>query len=141
MAKRTVHMLIDDLDGGDADETISFGVDGVLYEIDLSKKNATKLRNTLARYIEAYRVYPQPRSDDLTRHAAGIAGGRQPCGAAGRVGADRRADGGAGVAPALVPAGRRVAASDRPLRRIGACLRSRRMRHGTLPAVASAGVA
>jgi hypothetical protein len=27
----------------------------------------------LARYIEAYRVYPQPRSDEISRHAAGIA--------------------------------------------------------------------
>ncbi len=27
----------------------------------------------LARYVEAYRVYPQPRSAELTRHAAGIA--------------------------------------------------------------------
>jgi len=27
----------------------------------------------LNRYIEAYRVYPQPRSEELTRHAAGIA--------------------------------------------------------------------
>jgi hypothetical protein len=53
VAKRTVHMLIDDLDGGDADETIAFGVDGVHYEIDLSAKNATKMRQALARYIEA----------------------------------------------------------------------------------------
>jgi hypothetical protein len=27
----------------------------------------------LRRYIEAYRVYPQPRSDEIARHAAGIA--------------------------------------------------------------------
>jgi hypothetical protein len=53
MTKRTVHMLIDDLDGSDADETVTFGVDGVQYEIDLSKKNAAKMRDALARYIEA----------------------------------------------------------------------------------------
>jgi hypothetical protein len=53
VAKRTVHLLIDDLDGGDADETVTFGVDGVQYEIDLSAKNATKMRGALARYIEA----------------------------------------------------------------------------------------
>jgi Lsr2 len=53
VAKRTVHVLIDDLDGGEADETITFGVDGVRYEIDLSEKNATKMRGALARYIEA----------------------------------------------------------------------------------------
>jgi hypothetical protein len=27
----------------------------------------------MARYVEAYRVYPQPRSDEIARHAAGIA--------------------------------------------------------------------
>jgi hypothetical protein len=53
VAKRTVHMLVDDLDGGDADETITFGVDGVQYQIDLSAKNATTMREALARYIEA----------------------------------------------------------------------------------------
>src|SRR4051794_13861 len=53
MAKRTVHMLIDDLDGGEADETITFAVDGSHYEIDLSKKNAAKMRDGLARYIDA----------------------------------------------------------------------------------------
>jgi hypothetical protein len=53
MAKRTIHVLIDDIDGGDADETIRFAVDGSEYEIDLSKKNALHLRKTLARYQEA----------------------------------------------------------------------------------------
>jgi hypothetical protein len=53
MAKRTIHMLIDDIDGGQADETVRFAVDGVQYEIDLSKKNAAKMRNVLTRYIEA----------------------------------------------------------------------------------------
>jgi Lsr2 len=53
MAKRTVRMLVDDIDGGEADETVQFAVDGVQYEIELSKKNATKMRNALARFIEA----------------------------------------------------------------------------------------
>jgi len=53
MAKRTIHMLVDDIDGGEADETVRFAVDGVQYEIDLSKKNATKMRDALAGYIEA----------------------------------------------------------------------------------------
>jgi hypothetical protein len=53
MAKRTVHMLIDDLDGGTADETISFALDGTGYEIDLSKKNAGKLRDTLSKFVAA----------------------------------------------------------------------------------------
>jgi hypothetical protein len=53
VAKRTVHMLIDDIDGGEADETITFALDGTQYEIDLSKKNAAKMRDGLARYIDA----------------------------------------------------------------------------------------
>ena len=51
MAKRTIHMLVDDLDGGQADETVIFGIDGAHYEIDLSKKNAAKMRDVLARYV------------------------------------------------------------------------------------------
>ena len=52
MAKETVTRLIDDLDGGVAHETVRFGLDGHLYEIDLSSKNATKLRKDLAAFVE-----------------------------------------------------------------------------------------
>lgn len=51
MAKRTFVELIDDLDGTKADETVTFAVDGVQYEIDLSAKNAGKLRNDLAKWV------------------------------------------------------------------------------------------
>ena len=53
MAKRTIHVLVDDLDGGDAEETVKFALDGVQYEIDLSKKNASKIREALAPYVAA----------------------------------------------------------------------------------------
>jgi hypothetical protein len=53
MAKRTIHVLVDDLDGGDADETVSFAFEGIQYEIDLSKKNAEKLRDAMAQYVAA----------------------------------------------------------------------------------------
>jgi hypothetical protein len=53
MARRTIHMLIDDLDGGEAEETVTFALDGAQYEIDLSKKNAAKLRDTLGKYTAA----------------------------------------------------------------------------------------
>jgi hypothetical protein len=43
VAKQTITKLIDDLDKGEADETVKFGLDGVQYEIDLSAKNAAKL--------------------------------------------------------------------------------------------------
>jgi hypothetical protein len=53
MAKRIIHQLIDDLDGKTADETVTFGLDGVQYEIDLSKKNAARLRAAFAPFAEA----------------------------------------------------------------------------------------
>ena len=31
------------------------------------------IRTGLERFVEAYRVYPQPRSEEISRHAAGIA--------------------------------------------------------------------
>lgn len=53
MAKEVFTRLIDDLDGGEAAETVTFGLDGYAYQIDLSTKNATKLRNALAAYVES----------------------------------------------------------------------------------------
>ncbi|MEU8388820.1 Lsr2 family protein [Micromonospora sp. NPDC048843] len=50
MAKRVIHQLVDDLDGGSADETIKFALDGVQYEIDLSAANAAKLRDAFSPY-------------------------------------------------------------------------------------------
>ena len=55
MAQRVQVVLEDDLDGGKADETVTFGLDGSTYEIDLSKKNAAKLRDALAGYVGAGR--------------------------------------------------------------------------------------
>ena len=51
MARQTIVQLIDDLDKGKADETVSFALDGVQYEIDLSTKNAAKMRDALANYV------------------------------------------------------------------------------------------
>jgi hypothetical protein len=51
MAQKHIVQLIDDLDGGVATETVSFSIDGAGYEIDLSDKNAAKLRDTLANYV------------------------------------------------------------------------------------------
>jgi hypothetical protein len=52
MAKETVTRLVDDLDGGVAHETIWFGLDDHLYEIDLSTKNAKKLRGEVVTFVE-----------------------------------------------------------------------------------------
>jgi hypothetical protein len=61
MAQRTIVQLEDDLDGGSADETVIFGLDGHAYEIDLSAPNAERLREQLAKYIPtARRVSNRP---------------------------------------------------------------------------------
>ena len=61
MAKQIIHKLVDDLDGGDADETVKFSLDGVQYEIDLSKKNADKMRNA----VETIRMQKKVREIDI----------------------------------------------------------------------------
>jgi hypothetical protein len=53
MARKVEVQLIDDIDGGRAEESIRYGLDGVTYEIDLSKKNAAKLRTGLEPYLKA----------------------------------------------------------------------------------------
>lgn len=47
MARQTIVRLLDDIDGTTAAETVLFGIDGLSYEIDLSEKNAAKLRKAL----------------------------------------------------------------------------------------------
>ena len=51
MAQRVNVVLVDDIDGNDASETVSFALDGVDYEIDLSDEHAAQLREALAVYI------------------------------------------------------------------------------------------
>lgn len=58
MAQKHIVQLIDDLDGDTATETVSFAIDGARYEIDLSAKNAAKLRDSLANYVAAARRAP-----------------------------------------------------------------------------------
>jgi hypothetical protein len=51
MAQRVNVVLVDDIDGSDASETVGFALDGVDYEIDLSDKHAGELRNALSLYV------------------------------------------------------------------------------------------
>jgi hypothetical protein len=55
MAQRTIVQLTDDLDGSEANETVSFSLDGVSYTIDLNDNNAAELREALAPYVAAAR--------------------------------------------------------------------------------------
>jgi len=51
MAQQVFVKLIDDLDGGAADETLRFSYRGTDYEIDLSKKNAVAFDKTIEKYV------------------------------------------------------------------------------------------
>lgn len=52
MASKTTVLLVDDLDGGEAAESIRFALDGVEYEIDLSEENAQDFRDSMGAYVE-----------------------------------------------------------------------------------------
>ncbi len=62
MAQETIVRLLDDIDGKPADETVSFSIDGVTYEIDLRTRNADKLRKVFAPYVEKARKAGARRS-------------------------------------------------------------------------------
>lgn len=55
MAQQIHVTLVDDIDQSPAAENVTFGLDGINYEIDLSEDNAQALRDALARYIAAGR--------------------------------------------------------------------------------------
>lgn len=55
MAQKVQVLLVDDLDGGEADETVTFALDGKTYEIDLTTANAEKLRGLLDPYTKGGR--------------------------------------------------------------------------------------
>jgi hypothetical protein len=55
MAQTVIVKLTDDLDGGDADETVSSSLDGRSYEIDVNKKNADRIRKAFQPFIDRAR--------------------------------------------------------------------------------------
>ena len=70
MAQKTTVTLVDDLDGSVADETVGFGIDGPVYEIDLSATHADALRDALGDYVaKARRRGRAPRGRAGTRAA------------------------------------------------------------------------
>ncbi|MET9425301.1 Lsr2 family protein [Streptomyces sp. NPDC006540] len=70
MAQRVVVTLSDDIDGGEATETVTFGLDGKSYEIDLNLSNAKKLRKALAPYMAAGRKQTNSGKRDKPRAGA-----------------------------------------------------------------------
>lgn len=78
MAQKVQVVLVDDLDGGTAEETVSFALDGVTYEIDLSAENAAKLRDTFAQWVgHGRRVGGRSRSTGRRSSGSGRASGGQ----------------------------------------------------------------
>jgi hypothetical protein len=62
VAQKVLTLLQDDVDGSKASETITFGLDGVTYQIDLNARHAAKLRKSLAPFVAAGRpVGGKPR--------------------------------------------------------------------------------
>jgi hypothetical protein len=52
MATKITVVLEDDIEGGPAEETLRFGLDGREYEIDLNSRNAAAFRQQIAPFIE-----------------------------------------------------------------------------------------
>jgi nucleoid-associated protein Lsr2 len=76
VVSKVITRIEDDLDGSEAAETVQFSVDGVEYEIDLSKANADKFRNSFGDYIS---------------HSRKVGGGRRGRKSASSDGVDIRA--------------------------------------------------
>jgi Lsr2 len=74
MAQKVNIVLVDDIDGSEATQTVSFGLDGTTYEIDLNDANAASLRDSLAGYIgHGRKVGAAPRRSG--RRSSGSANG------------------------------------------------------------------
>jgi len=78
MTKREITLLMDDLDGSEATETVRFALDGQPLEIDLNQENAARLRNALGEYVSHARKAgsvgrpgaSRPRSSNRTERYA-----------------------------------------------------------------------
>jgi hypothetical protein len=73
MAQKIQTLFIDDIDGGEAEGTVRFALDGAEYEIDLSTKHSDDLRSALGKYISHAR-----KTGGGTTRRPGSRGGRKP---------------------------------------------------------------
>lgn len=76
MALQVQIILVSDLDGGPADETVRFGLDGIIYEIDLSADEAAALRDAYDQYVTAGRKVAASASRRGKARSAAAATGR-----------------------------------------------------------------
>ena len=77
MAQKIQTLFIDDIDGGEAEGTVRFALDGAEYEIDLSAKHSEELRSALGKYVAHAR-----KVGGAVRRAGRGGGGRPPRSAA-----------------------------------------------------------
>lgn len=77
VAQKVQVLLVDDLDGGEADETVTFALDGKSYEIDLTTANADRLRESLADFVKAGRRTGRASGGRGKGRAAAATGGSQ----------------------------------------------------------------
>ncbi len=97
MAQKVQVILIDDVDGSTADETVTFSLDGTSYEIDLTSWRAAELREALAPWISSARR-TNARSSRASRSGGDVAAIRawarthgHPVNERGRISAEVRA--------------------------------------------------
>ena len=69
MAQKTQIILVDDIDGSEATQSVTFALDGVTYEIDLNDDHAAALRET----IEEWTVKARRSGGRRIRRRAGVA--------------------------------------------------------------------
>ncbi len=75
MAQKVNIVLVDDIDGSEATETVTFALDGTSYEIDLNDTNAAALRDALAGYIgHGRKLGAAPRRGRRSSSAAAATG-------------------------------------------------------------------
>lgn len=84
MAQKEYVVLVDDLDESEAVETISFGLDGSSYEIDLNEDHAAELREALAPWVGAARRAGRSSAAGGSRRGGGRPAARGSSGSADR---------------------------------------------------------
>jgi hypothetical protein len=72
MAKKTTTSLVDDIDGSDADTTVTYTWQGQAYEIDLSTKNAEEFAEAMAPYLSASRKAGRGSSGASARRGSAL---------------------------------------------------------------------
>ncbi len=77
MARKTKIILVDDVDGSEATQTVGFALDGVSYEIDLNDEHAAALRESIEEWSSKARRVAGRRSAGTRRRGSASSGETQ----------------------------------------------------------------